>query len=386
MGGMMKIQGTDLETLDLPADPPGDDDPCWCKSGEPFAACHKNREAQKPESKWAILGHVRKLLGAAYCSHPMASPQECKGKIVRAHTLQKSGSLSTICVNKHVYGPDKGGMPDASGVFPFKPIGVNKASTFTGFCQRHDTELFRPLEVEPFTATKEQLFLLAYRALSKEVYAKRFALRMQPLLRKGDVGKEPLEQVLLQNDLYLHEQLVRLSLRDLEASLKDYDDIYLAEDFDRMSAYLVFADPTLDFAVSGGMHPEFDFAGQVLQDLATPDRLELLTYSALPLQTGGVISFVWDSARGGSCVQLMKSLERLSKADIPDALVRFTFEYFENTYADPRWWEGLNVAKRGHLEQRFATAASSQLNRRASCLIDDGLRTARWKVIAHEWR
>jgi hypothetical protein len=381
---MTKIPGTNLQMLDLPADPPADNDPCWCTSGEPFAACHKDRKAQIPESKWTILRQVRKLHGTAYCSHPLASPQECKGKIVRAHTLQKSGSLSTISVNRHVYGLEEGGMPDDNGYPPFKLIGVNEASTFTGFCQRHDTELFQPLEMKPFTTSKEQFFLLAYRALSKEVYAKRFALRIEPILRRGDVGKEPFQQVILQNQLYVMAQLHRLSLRDLEANLKDYEQIYLAQDFDRMSAYVVFADRTLDFVVSGGVYPEFDFAGLSLQDLATPNRLEFLTYSALAFQTGGVIAFVWDSTRGGSCVQLMRSLDSLASEDVPDALVRLTFEHFENTYADPRWWEGMSDSERGRLLLRLATAASPE-NRKANCLADDGLRTARWKVIVREW-
>jgi hypothetical protein len=288
-------------------------------------------------------------------------------------------------VDRHVYGLEQGGMPDDNGVFPFKRIGVNEASTFTGFCQRHDSELFWPIEMKPFTASKEQLFLLAYRALSKEVYAKRFTLRMQTLLRKGDVGKKPIEQVLLQQQLYLPAQLLRWSLRDLEANLKDYDEICLSRDFDRMSAYLVFADRILDFAVSGGVHPEFDFEGRILQDLATPERLEFLTYSALPFRNGGVIAFVWDSTRGGSCLRLMQTLDRLAEADIADALVRLTFEHFENTYADPRWWEGMSAFGRNHLLQRFATAASNQ-NRKPNCLADDGLRTARWKMIAREWR
>ena len=380
----MNIPGTNLQTLDIPADPPADNDPCWCTSGEPFVTCHKDRQAQIPESKWAILRQVRKLNGAQYCSHPLASPQQCKGQIVRAHTLQKSGSLSAICVNRHVYGLEEGGMPNDNGVLPFKQIGVNEASTFTGFCQRHDAELFRPLEMEPFTTSKEQLFLLAYRALAKEVYAKRFALRIEPLLRKGDVGKEPFEQVMLQNELYLMAQQHRLSLRDLDANLRDYGQIYLSRDFDRMSAYVVFADRTLDFVVSGGVFPEFDFAGLCLQNLATPNRLEFLTYSALAFQTGGVVAFVWDSTRGGSCVQLMRSLDRLAVADVPDALVRLTFEHFENTYADPRWWEGMSTSERDHLLRRLATAASPE-NRKANCLADDGLRTARWKVIAREW-
>lgn len=382
---MAKIPGTDLETLELPANPPGDTDPCWCKSGEPFATCHKDRETQTPESKWAILRQVRKFRGTAYCSHPLASQQECGGPIVRAHTLPRSGSLSAICVNRHVYGLEAGGMPDDTGIFPFKRIGVNEASTFTGFCQRHDTEMFRPLEMEPFTASKEQLFLLAYRALSKEVYAKRFALRMQPLLRKGDVGKEPLEQVLLQQQLYLWAQQLCLSLRDLETSLRDYEQIYLSRDFDRMSAYLIFPDRTLDFAVSGGLFPEVDFIGHRLQNLATPERLEMLTFSVLPFQVGGVIAFVWDSTRGDSCVKFILSLDKLAAADVPDALVRLSFEHFENTYADPRWWEGMNVSERTKLLHRFATAASPE-NRKPTCLVDDGLRTARWKVIAREWR
>lgn len=382
---MAKILGTDLETLELPPNPPRDDDPCWCKSGEPFATCHKDREAQTPESKWTLLREMRKLRGTAYCSHPLASQQECRGPIVKAHTLPRSGSLSAICVDRHVYGFEPGGMPDENGTFPFKRIGVNEASTFTGFCQRHDMEMFRPLEAEPFTASKEQLFLLAYRALSKEVYAKRFALRMQPLHRKGDVGKGPLEQVLLQQQLYLWGQQLRLGLRDLETTVRDYEQIYFSRDFDRISAYLIFPDRTLDFAVSGGLFPEVDFVGHRLQDLATTGRLEMLTFSALPFAVGGVIAFVWDSTRGSSCVKFIRSLDEFALTDVPDALVRLSFEHFENTYADPRWWEGMNDSDRAKLLHRFATAASPE-NRKPTCLVDDNLRTARWNAIAREWR
>jgi len=383
---MVRNPEAGLEMLDLPDDPPGDNDPCWCRSGEPFASCHKDRESQTPESKWALLRQFRKLHGSAYCSHPKASPQECKGGIVRAHTLQRAGLLEVISVDQHVYGLELTAMPDDSGVYRFKRIGINKASTFTGFCQRHDTELFLPIEEKPFIASKEQLFLLAYRAFSKELYAKRFAIRLAPLLRKGDIGKDPLQQVLLQNQLYVQEQLHRLAMRDLESTHKDYEQIFLCRDFDRMSAYIIFADRTLDFAVSGAVQPEFDFAGRPLQDLATSGRLDFLTYSALPFRSGGVIAFVWDSMHGASCVQLMRSLDAIGAADVPDALVRLTYEHFENNFADPRWWEGLPISERQHLEQRMATAGNPDINREPDCLADDGHRIARWKVVGREWR
>jgi hypothetical protein len=52
-------------------------------------------------------------------------------------------------------------------------IGVRKATTFTGFCEFHDTTIFRPIEVYDYTpGNKEQEFLFAYRALAKEYYTK----------------------------------------------------------------------------------------------------------------------------------------------------------------------------------------------------------------------
>jgi hypothetical protein len=245
--------------------------------------------------------------------------------------------------------------------------------------------MFKVLETEPFTATKEKLFLLAYRALSKEIYAKRFAIRNLPLLRKGDVGQGPLEQVRLQNILYVHEQVLHLSLRDLETIWKEYQHVFLSRDYDRFSAYLVFTDRVPDFAVSGGFHPEFSFQGEVIQNLSAAGCLDFTTYTVLPLRPSGVIAFVWDSKRGESCHKLAASLEMLKDEDTPDAIVRLTYEHFENSYASPRWWESLHEEQRSHLLDRMALSASSQDLRRADCLLDDGLRTATWKVITREW-
>ena len=153
-----------------------------------------------------------------------------------------------------------------------------------------------------------------------------------------------------------------------------------------MSAYLIFSDRTLDFATSGGWYPQFDFAGRKLQDLASPDRLESITYSALPFPGGGVVAFVWDSTHGASCVQFVQSLDAIPTAGVPDALVRLSYGCFENTFADPRWWKGLQNSEREHLEQRFVIAADPYTNLSPLFLVEDGRRIARWKVIAREWR
>ncbi len=374
-----------LSMLELPPNPPRPGDPCWCRSGLPYEKCHLNRHLQVPESRWEILRQIRQLHRAEYCSHPLASATNCSGGIIRSHTVQRSGPLSAIAVNGHVYGFDLLSQPDADGHFPYRLIGLRQASTFTGFCSRHDAEMFRALEAQPFTATKEQLFLLAYRALSKEIYAKRLAIRHIPLLRKGDMGRDALEQVSLQRYLYLHEQVLNLSLRDLDTAWNDYQQAFLSGDYDRFSAYLIFADRIPDLAVSGGFHPEFDFQGGTIQDLSTSACLDFTTFTILPLQPGGVIAFVWDSKRAQSCHKLAASLDGLHRGDIPDAIVRLTYEHFENSYASPGWWESLQEGQRRRLLDRMALSASSQEIRKADCLLDDGLRTATWKVTAKEW-
>lgn len=382
---MANIPGTPYQSLELPPNPPDPLDPCWCGSGQVYEACHRDRNLQKPESKWNLLKEVRRLHEMQYCSHPQASSSTCAGGIVRSHTLQLAGVLSTIALNRHVYGLDVFGEPDPNGKPRYTLIGVRKASTFTGFCSRHDTELFRRLETQPFIASKEQLFLLAYRALTKEVYAKRFAVKCVPILRKTDKGRDILSQVQLQDYLYVHEQILRQSLKDLESTSHDYRNAFLAEDYDRFSAYIVFTDRIPDFAVSGCIHPEFDFQGRKLQNLSSPERLDLITYTVLPLYSGGIIALVWDAKAGTSCQKLASSLANLSDSEVQDAIVRFTYEYFENCYASPRWWESLSMGQRNHLLNRIALAGSDQVNREPDCLKDDGLRAATWKVMKREW-
>ena len=43
----------------------------------------------------------------------------------------------------------------------FKKMSRNKASTFFGFCDYHDTEVFKPIELVPYQNTPERHFLMA---------------------------------------------------------------------------------------------------------------------------------------------------------------------------------------------------------------------------------
>jgi len=95
----------------------------------------------------------------------------CEKPAIRAHSVQKATALSFIEEAQHVYGL-KMSFKGAEPICEFEKIGRNNASTFTGFCSQHDTEIFRPIDTKPLNLKdEEQLFLIAYRSVTRELHA-----------------------------------------------------------------------------------------------------------------------------------------------------------------------------------------------------------------------
>lgn len=70
------------------------------------------------------------------------------------------------------------------GVFEFtlNAVGKGKATTFKGFCQKHDKSVFQPIEDSPYCGTSQQNFLFALRGLAKEYSEMKATVRMYEYL------------------------------------------------------------------------------------------------------------------------------------------------------------------------------------------------------------
>lgn len=141
----------------------------------------------------------------------------CNKKAISSHLIQKEGIISKIAPNRHVY--QNMDDPFNNNLTPFKKRGINIAFTFKGFCNEHDTSLFKKIETDvedvDFNDYKNQL-LFTYRAVmkgkrEKENTKKKWSILLtdNPLLR--------LE--------YLHERIdqIDLSIQDVTY----YEDILL---------------------------------------------------------------------------------------------------------------------------------------------------------------
>ncbi|MEH6478363.1 MAG: hypothetical protein V7727_21910, partial [Sneathiella sp.] len=101
------------------------------------------------------------------CLEPLMT---CKSKSIKAHSIQNAGTLGLLERNGHVVMPKQHHSKDGPSI-KFKEVGRNLATTFTGFCAKHDQTIFKPLDTKPFSAKdSEQLFLLAYRSICRELH------------------------------------------------------------------------------------------------------------------------------------------------------------------------------------------------------------------------
>ena len=109
----------------------------------------------------------------------------CQNDAIRAHSVQNATALSLIEEAGHVSELKMRIVNDVP-VCQFQPIGRNNASTFTGLCDTHDTEIFKPIDTKPLDIEDiEQLFLIAYRSITRELHVvMENAVRLQSILER----------------------------------------------------------------------------------------------------------------------------------------------------------------------------------------------------------
>lgn len=95
----------------------------------------------------------------------------CTEGAIRAHSIQNAGCFDLIS-DKHHVTMFKFRFSKEGPSVELKKVGRNLASAFAGFCASHDSEIFRRVDTEPLNIDdREQLFLLAYRSVSRELHA-----------------------------------------------------------------------------------------------------------------------------------------------------------------------------------------------------------------------
>ena len=357
----------------------GRNEPCWCGSGKKYKFCHLDRENQTPIPVREHFEEIKQNFATKTCLAPSAWLGECKGKIVRAHTVPKSGSLRKIARNGHVYSfvPSLEYVEKNHGPGPTL-WGVNKASTFFGFCSHHDNTIFSSLENQAFSGTPEQCFLLGYRALALELY-KKCAADKTDSLQDADKGKPLIEQIKIQLMYQRYKMGIEEALKDLNHLKSISDKMLVKREFDKIRAYIIELENPPPVMGSGGFDPLQDFEGLKLQDIVNPSKFpDTLYFTSFYGGERGVVAFIWLPESDPSCCAFIKSLDAIPDKLITAALLRFFFQHCENLHINPDWWESLPTENSDALVKRFRTAITEQLP--TGVLTNDGVTYQPWTI------
>lgn len=327
---------------------------CFCGSGKKYKNCHAKREYEEKVklhemNKDLKISHTKKK-----CMAPEELKDECAKRIIKAHTVSKSSNLKQISKNGHVMGFNTSIMEldKNSGKFPVDKIGINNASIINGFCGKHDKELFSVIEDEEFVFTEEQIFMLAYRAVARELYLKYGSIESNKKKMEYDKGLSKESQIQFQNAVNYMTTNTNLAVRDLEIIKSLYDKKLLERNFSSIKYYCVLIDSVPEIMSSAAWFPELDFNNKKLLDFSDENAIfNSLTVSTIGLKDKkGAIIFAWlNEINSEPCANFLKSFDNIHDDNKDIAILKWLFECNENIYWSEDWWTSLELDKKNEL-------------------------------------
>ncbi|AEF84116.1 conserved hypothetical protein [Treponema primitia ZAS-2] len=316
-----------------------------------------------------ILNIMKKSKLKGRCLH-YDSGNRCT-EIINAHSIQNKKMLQVIAENGHVIVPvhDYSTLSKNAGKSTYDKRGINKVSTFLGFCGKHDTELFKVIDTAELKPTDEQVFLYSYRSLCREYFVKENALNdFSQMLSK--VNNKAIKENL--SLIRIGEESGFLLLKNLK---KEYDELLKKKNFSNIEYLLFTSGQKPNMAFSGIINPDYDFEGNLLQDIANLSiELSSMTICSAPMKNGWGFLIVWLKSSSEICNQLIDSLIRSIKngKSLPDMLFRLTLT-FENHAFNPTFWENLSLDSKNQITKTFFIPADifSQTNENVSTGVEN---------------
>lgn len=264
----------------------------------------------------------------------------CDGGIARAHSIQK-GAFSRLATDNHVYHFDPF-SPNSLGRGRAKRIGIKRATTFTGFCRKHDAETFAPIETTRFRATDEQIFLFHYRALAHTYYSRVHTIKVIRAAYDDLVTRvTPSESKWLRERLWLNDH----DVTELRALKTRYDHFLREGKMPRVAYCAMSAAKTPDVLVTEFLAPGKDFRGGKIQDGKSLAQMDWLSVSVTVVNGEGIV-LICAEPEHTTFRRFVTSLESMQERARSEALVTFIFCQCENFILLPRWWDGLSHADR----------------------------------------
>lgn len=252
----------------------GRNDRCFCGSGKKYKYCCMVKHQLDKQLK---NSRIRQ------CVHP--NKNECAKKIKKAHSIQNNKILTQIARDGEITMADFEANEYVFKVI-MKPKGRAIATTFSAFCDYHDSIVFSPIENNDYQGTDQQNFLFAYRAFAYEYHSKLEAFEMH---KSASAPTNPESRFIADSV----SKGYNFSERDLEYCKKVLDEAIIAGNYNIINTIALQFNGATKVAVCSGFYLEYDLEGNRLNNMASPDRLKMLILNIFPQNNTTFALFSW---------------------------------------------------------------------------------------------
>lgn len=332
-------------------------EPCPCDSGKKFKFCcypkaieAKNDRSRKPLYEEYSDGRINHEIHKQWEDTDFKicfgfDEEKCATEIKNAHSIQNNRILNKISVNNHVYKfTTKASKKRIEA--ELQKVSKNKASTFFGFCDFHDTELFKPIELREYNEEPLQNFLFAYRALCLESHKKARELES----RKNVFRRNP--HLMVDKAAVYQHQVSYLDVRDYAESRKLFKRDYFNNDFSQVRTVYRKLDFEIDFATCSAFAVGSDVYGNKIQDIYDlREDISTMYVNIYPVDGGTNILLSYRSDEDSKYEEYFDQLELLSDKQLMQHLNHVIIQYTENIFFNPNFIESLTERERVSLKE-----------------------------------
>lgn len=292
------------------------------------------------------------------------SLEECNPLIKGAHAIQNNKILNRISENGHVY--TFIGKVSKKGIdAEFNLVSKNKASTFFGFCDFHDTELFKPIELIDYKQNPLQNFLFSFRGFCLEYHRK---------IRKMKTTRENLKK----NPVFMLDpfsiSLYRVAEFDIADGRVEYDTFkedFINGDFVNLVTIQRSLDYEVEFAVSSAFAVEHDLLDNQINDIYSVDSelIPNIYINIFPVENKTHIILSYHKKYENVYNNYFEQISALTDSEMEKYLNFLVINYTENVFFSPRLIDSMSDQQKDSLLKSFES--SVKLNKKLELMIDD---------------
>jgi hypothetical protein len=264
--------------------------------------------------------------------------------------------------------------------FRFELVGRNKATTFTGFCHRHDSTLFAPIDFnggrvfDPMNV--EQAVIFSLRSVAREYWLKLRNLQAYSMIHdhaaNGDVeGLKRIMNIDNQDASQLIDDLgsIRAFLNGTKCSTNRLGRTFgsLLTQVRRKDYHLSHVKRYLlpgvsNVAASAVFNPEFDLAGARIGSLALNADVVDAVLNIVPLDHNTWIIVLYHKKNADRLVSFFSQMDRLLEEDLRILMSKLIIMHCENVVFAPAYIDEISTSARLMIEKAFENTLFSAVS------------------------